>query len=92
MTKTNLIAAAALLAASAALAAPPAAPDGTKQEKKICKTERMTGSLTRRSRICLTEAQWREVNNRTRKGVDEMVSTASGAPKCLAGAAGGIGC
>ena len=54
-----------------------------KPEKKICRTEKMTGSLTRRSRICLTEAQWRELNNRTKKGVDEMVSSASGAPKCI---------
>ena len=82
--RTRTIAAAVLFMATGAIAAaPPAPPDEPKREKKICKTERMTGSLTRRSRICLTETQWREVNNRTRKGVDEMVSTASGAPKCV---------
>jgi hypothetical protein len=47
-------------------------------EKKICRTERATGSLTRRTRICLTEAQWREVNSRTHKGVSEMQGQASG--------------
>jgi len=57
--------------------------EGPKKEKKICRTSKMTGSLTRRSRICLTEAQWRELNNRTRKGVDEMVGGASGAPACI---------
>jgi len=47
-------------------------------EKKICRTERATGSLTRRTRTCLTEAQWRELNSRTYKGVSEMQGQASG--------------
>jgi hypothetical protein len=42
------------------------------KEKKICRTERATGSLTRRTRICMTEAQWREVNADTRRGMDDM--------------------
>jgi len=49
-----------------------------KPEKKICRTERMTGSLTRRTRICLTEAQWRELNSRTQRGFQEMTSGAAG--------------
>lgn len=48
------------------------------REKKICRTERATGSLTRRTRICMTEAQWRELNSRTHKGVSEMQGQASG--------------
>jgi hypothetical protein len=60
-----------------------------KQEKKICRTSKMTGSLTRRSRICLTAAQWRELNDRTRKGVDEMVGGASGGKECIMDAVGG---
>jgi hypothetical protein len=48
------------------------------EEKKICRTERATGSLTRRTRVCLTAAQWREVNSRTYKGVTEMQGSASG--------------
>ena len=48
------------------------------REKKICRTERATGSLTRRTRTCLTEAQWRELNSRTYKGVSEMQGQASG--------------
>jgi hypothetical protein len=54
-----------------------------KKEKKICRTERATGSLTRRTRICMTEAQWRELNSRTRRGVDEMNSAASGGKMCV---------
>ncbi len=53
------------------------------EERKICRTERATGSLTRRTRICLTAAQWREVNDRTRRGVDEMSSNASGGKMCV---------
>ena len=47
-------------------------------ERKICRTEKMTGSLTRRTRICLTEREWRELNARTRRGVGEMQGEASG--------------
>ncbi len=48
------------------------------EEKKICRTERATGSLTRRTRVCLTAAQWREVHDRTRRGVGEMQGDSSG--------------
>jgi hypothetical protein len=47
-------------------------------EKKVCRTERATGSLTRRTRVCMTAAQWREVNSRTYRGVTEMQSSAAG--------------
>jgi hypothetical protein len=63
----------------------PAAPanateDGSEaqEEKKVCRTERATGSLTRRTRVCMTAAQWREINARTYKGVSEMQGSASG--------------
>ena len=52
-------------------------------EKKICHTEKVTGSLSRRSRVCLTAAQWREVYDRTRRGVGDMQNSASGAPACI---------
>ncbi len=57
-----------------------AAPSETEleDEKKICRTERATGSLTRRTRICLTAAQWREVNSRTYRGVTDLQGSASG--------------
>ena len=57
--------------------APPA------EERKICRTEKATGSLTRRNRICLTAAQWREVHDRTRRGVGEMQGSASGGNQCI---------
>ena len=60
-------------------------------EKKICRTQRSTGSLTRRSRICMTRAQWQELSDRTRQGVDEMQGSASGSrvtPVCDASGSG----
>ena len=54
-----------------------------RREKKICRTEKATGSLTRRTRICMTESQWRELNNRTRRGLEEMGQSGSGAPRCI---------
>ena len=45
----------------------------------------MTGSLTRRSRICMTSGEWRELSGGTRKGLDEMGNAASGAPGCVSG-------
>jgi|SRR5690606_4101004 hypothetical protein len=57
-----------------------AAPSETEpqEEKKICRTERATGSLTRRTRVCLTAAQWREVNGKTYRGVSQMQGAAAG--------------
>src|SRR5688500_3933782 len=74
-----------LLAATGAVAAPPAeqaaAPSAQAQpqeEKKICRTERATGALTRRTRVCMTAAQWREVNAKTYRGGSEMQNQAAG--------------
>lgn len=53
------------------------------EERKICRTQKATGSLTRRNRICLTETQWREVYDRTRRGVGDLQDSASGAPACI---------
>lgn len=71
------------VAVSAAGADEPAATDSAREEKKICRTERMTGSLTRRTRICLTAEQWRELNDRTRKGLNEMSRDAAGGKVCV---------
>lgn len=77
------------MTAVAAVAAAPQAQDDAQQEKKICRTSKATGSLTRRTRICMTEAQWRELNSRTRRGVDEMTSAASGGKECIQDERGG---
>ena len=76
--KISIVAAAALIAVTGVAASAQDAQEESSEERKICRTSKMTGSLTRRSRICLTEAQWRELASRTRKGLEEMGQSASG--------------
>ena len=86
--KSSILAASILLTATGASAEPAAGAGASSEatdsqaaapaEKKICRTERATGSLTRRTRVCMTAAQWREINARTYKGVSEMQGSASG--------------
>ena len=79
--RAGAFAAALLIASTGAMAAAPQeqpAQDPAQQEKKICRTERATGSLTRRTRICMTSAEWRELNARTKRGLDDFVGGASG--------------
>ena len=91
MKVTTVVAALALSLSGVAVAAQesPEAEIAPVKEKKICRTEKMTGSLTRRTRICMTAAQWKELNDRTRRGVDEMTSAASGGKACVQDARGG---
>jgi hypothetical protein len=70
-------------AVSASPAEQQAAEADPADERKICRTEKATGSLTRRTRICMTAADWRELNDRTRQGVNEMNSAASGGKICV---------
>ena len=81
----------AVLTTGAMAAAPeqPAPADPARAEKKICRSERATVSLTLRTRNCRTAAEWQELNNRTRRGVDEMVSGASGGCRAPNGGGGG---
>jgi len=91
MKKLAILGATALavggIAATGTMAAAPAAEaeadEASQKEKKICRVSKMTGSLTRRTRICLTEAEWRELAARTNRGVGEMQNSASGSPACI---------
>lgn len=47
------------------------------REKKVCRTERITGSLTRRSRICLTEREWARMAEGTNRNVDQLTRDAN---------------
>lgn len=61
------------LTASGEVAVPAAVSDtSAQQEKKVCRTERVTGSLTRRSRICLTEREWARMAEGSRRNVDAI--------------------
>ena len=76
--KSIFVAAAMVMVVTGVAASAQEAQPEPQEERKICRTTKMTGSLTRRTRICLTEAQWRELNARTQRGVSEMQGQASG--------------
>jgi len=73
-----------LAVAALALALPGAAiaagegDSGETKGKKICRTEKVTGSLTRVNRVCLTREQWDALHADTREKVNNMQRSASG--------------
>ena len=72
-----VIAALALAVPGAALAAEDS-DSGEKKEKKICRSEKVTGSLTRVNRVCLTQSQWDALHSDTREKLNHMQRSASG--------------
>ena len=56
--------------------APAAEPDPG--EEMVCRTERVTGSLTRRTRTCMTRNEWNGVESRTRDAHNRLTRGASG--------------
>jgi len=48
-----------------------------KQEKKICKSEKLTGSLTRVQRTCMTKAEWDRLAEGTNKNIDALTRDAN---------------
>jgi len=71
MMKSGFVALAALLITTGAAAAEPET-EAPKQEKKICRSEPMTGSRTRFTKICKTEQEWREISANTKRGMDQL--------------------
>jgi hypothetical protein len=51
----------------------PASQVAAPKEKKICHSEKMTGSLTRVNRICMTAAEWDKLAENTNDGVNDYV-------------------
>ncbi len=47
----------------------------------VCRTERVTGSLTRRTRTCLTRDEWDLMESRTKDALDRMGRNAAGSPQ-----------
>jgi hypothetical protein len=58
-------------------------------EKKICQTEKMTGSLTRVRRICLTRAEWEDLRLRTKHSFEDNIRGAAGGKECVLDGNGG---
>jgi hypothetical protein len=71
-----------------AVAAPAIAADGDKdkakdapKEKKICRTERVTGSLVAQRRICMTKSEWDKLALETKKDVEDIQRNAGSIPR-----------
>ena len=60
MKTIGIVLATFLLAATSgtAVGAAPETEQAAEKEKKICKNEKITGSLTRVRRVCLTQREW----------------------------------
>jgi len=85
-----VIAVGALLAASASGAKDQAQNgDPAKAEKMICQTERVTGSLARSQKICMTAAQWNEMRLNTKHDMDDIARSAGAIAPAGNGANGG---
>jgi predicted secreted protein len=74
---------AALAAAGPALADNEERAEKPAKEKKICRTDKVTGSLARKRRTCMTQKEWDELAARTKQSLDEYTGNAGGAPKCI---------
>ena len=73
--KSIFVSAAIAIALTSVAASAQEAEQDPPREKKVCRSEKMTGSLTRRTRICMTEAQWRELEAETKKDIDDFTSS-----------------
>ena len=71
MKLNYLLAAALAFAVAAPAVAAEDAPKAPEKEKKICRTDLATGSRVRKHRVCMTEAEWRELNAQTKKSIDD---------------------
>ena len=74
-------AAAALIASGGLAAAEPQARDAAiedaQKEKKVCKSQKMTGSLTRVRRVCMTRSEWAELAENTNRTLDRVGRSAN---------------
>jgi hypothetical protein len=80
-----------LLAATLAIAvaAPALASDDKDQdapkEKKICRTERVTGSLVAQRRVCMTQAEWNKLAAETKKDLEDIQRNGGAIPRTAGG-------
>lgn len=50
---------------------------GDKPDKMICKTQPTTGSLIKRSRICMRESDWARIADATNEAMDGILDDAN---------------
>lgn len=83
MRLVHVAAVAAVLCTSSFVAATQVPPKGTpsaQKERRICRTSTDTGSFARRTRTCLTTAQWRRADEGNRELAREIQENNRGAP------------
>ena len=66
----------------------PAAEVVDRGEEMICRRDRVTGSLTRSNRTCMTRNEWNGVAQRTRSMASDLAPRIPGAGGCQTGVAG----
>lgn len=66
-----LLAAALAVAVSAPALAKDEDSEAAPKEKKICRTETITGSLVAKHRICMTKAEWDQMAAAAKKQMDD---------------------
>ena len=73
MKTTYMVAALALMTATGALAKDKdQVADGAKAEKKVCRSEGVTGSLARVNQICMTKEEWNALSRQTKSDIDDL--------------------
>lgn len=81
-SETEAAAAAPAQAAVPEEAVDPEAEEPDPGEEVVCRRERVTGSLTRIRRTCMTRNEWNDVEARTRDALNETNRGASGGVEC----------
>lgn len=69
-----------LMTGSAVVAAPQntsSSNEGAAKEKRVCKSEKITGSLTRVRRVCMTQREWDQLSESAQRGVNDISRDAS---------------
>ena len=74
MKAVGIVLATFLLTATSgtAVGAAPETEQAPEKEKKICKNEKITGSLTRVRRVCLTQREWDRMAETARNSVNDL--------------------
>lgn len=54
-----------------------------RMQEVVCKTDKITGSLVKRRRTCMTRAEWDEQDRQVQQGLQDFNRGASGAPGCI---------
>jgi hypothetical protein len=79
--KYLLAATLAIAVATPVLAADDPQASEAPKEKKICRTERTTGSLVAQRRICMTRAEWDKLAAETKRDVEDIQRNAGSIPR-----------